>query len=59
MYVDFTGRMAPRYGMAEIVPIPEERARPSIPQLGKPGPESRPLMGIRISESPQEGARGC
>src|SRR5439155_26460933 len=30
MYLDFTGRMAPRYGMPEIVPIPEERARPSI-----------------------------
>ncbi len=33
LYLDFSGRQQPKYRVPERVPIPEERLRPSIPEL--------------------------
>lgn len=34
LYLDFSGRMQPRYQVPDAVQIPEERHRPYIPELG-------------------------
>jgi radical SAM superfamily enzyme YgiQ (UPF0313 family) len=33
LYLDFSGRMRPRYRVPKCVPIPESRLRPTIPEL--------------------------
>jgi hypothetical protein len=44
LYLDFSGRMTPRYSVPEHVEIPHERQRPSLPDLVTlGGPRPAPL----------------
>ena len=46
LYLDFSGRMQPRYAVPEHVEIPLERQRPALPDLvtlgGAPTPAALP-----------------